>query len=100
MRYLWEKNMTALKVVWDWLLSNGGILMASISGIFSAFSEGKTGRLWKTLPIVGVAVGLIWGLASANFADRQQQEKMEGAINRVDTYVQQQALVTVNQVDV
>jgi hypothetical protein len=46
-----------------------------------------------------VLLGMLWALASANFADRQQREQMEGAINRVDTYVQKQSLETVSQVD-
>jgi len=91
--------MQTLKTVSSWLLSNGGILMGGISGIFSVFSDGKQGRLWKVLPIVGVVAGMLWALASANFADRQQREQMEGAINRVDTYVQKQSLETVSQVD-
>jgi hypothetical protein len=94
-----EACMQTLKTVSSWLLSNGGILMGGISGIFSVFSDGKQGRLWKVLPIVGVVAGMLWALASANFADRQQREQMEGAINRVDTYVQKQSLETVSQVD-
>jgi hypothetical protein len=92
--------MPALKTVWFWLLSNGGILMGGISGLFSVFSGDMKGRLWKVLPVVGVVLGMIWALASANFADQQQRQQMEGAIIRVDDYVQKQSVETVSQVDI
>jgi hypothetical protein len=91
--------MPALKIVWSWLLSNGGILMSGISGIFSVFIGDKKGRFWKVLTLLGVVLGLIWALASANFADREQQKKMNDAIVRVDTYVQQRSQETVSAVD-
>src|SRR6266403_1663225 len=91
--------MSALKIVWSWLLSNGGILMSGISGIFSVFIGDKKGRFWKVLTLLGVVLGLIWALASANFAGREQQQKMNDAIVRVDTYVQQRSRETVSAVD-
>ena len=83
--------MQIASVTWSWLMSNGGILMGGISGLFSIFSERKTGKLWKILPIAGVVVGMVWALASASFSDRQQEEKLEATINRVDNYVASQS---------
>jgi len=91
--------MSALKIVWSWLISNGGILMSGISGIFSVFIGDKKGRFWKVLTLLGVVLGLIWALASANFADREQQQKMNKAIMRVDAYVQQRSQETVSAVN-
>jgi hypothetical protein len=91
--------MPALKILWSWLLSNGGILMGGISGLFSVFIGDKKGRFWKVLTLLGVVVGLIWALASANFADQEQQRKINDAILRVDAYVQQRSQETVTAVD-
>lgn len=89
--------MGALKTLSSWLLSNGGPLMGGISGIFSVFSADKKGTLWRVLPILGVVIGMFWALASANFADRQQREQMEGTINRVDAYIKATSAETVSQ---
>jgi hypothetical protein len=86
--------------LWSWLLGNGGILMSGISGIFSVFSNNKKGKLWEILPILGVIVGMVWALASAGFADRQQRDKMERAITRVDDYVTAQSAKSVNLIDI
>jgi hypothetical protein len=91
--------MSALKQFWEWLLSNGGILVGGISGLFSAFSENRKARMWKVLPIVGIVIGMIWAFASANYADQQERQRMKDAIDRVDAYVQGQSAVTVSQVD-
>jgi hypothetical protein len=91
--------MPALKIVWSWLLSNGGILMSGISGIFSVFIDDKKSRFWKVLTLLVVVLGLIWALASANFADREQQQKMNDTIMRVDAYVQERSRETVSAVN-
>jgi hypothetical protein len=75
-------------------MSNGGILMSGISGLFSFFSANKTGRLWKVLPIVGVIGGMFWALASASYAGQEQKKEMEDTINRVNKYIETQAAGT------
>jgi hypothetical protein len=87
-----------MRIFWFWLMENGGILMGFISGIFAAFREDRKGRLWTILPIAGVIVGLVWALASANFADREEQAKMEEAITKVDTYVTSQSEKSVGEI--
>jgi hypothetical protein len=91
--------MQVAGVAWSWLMSNGGILTSGISGLFSIFSEHKTGRLWKVLPIIGVVAGMVWALASASFVDHQQQKKMGETINKVDDYIQKQSSQTNQHVD-
>src|ERR1700674_148744 len=91
--------MSALRQLWEWLLSNGGILMGGISGLFSAFSENKKRKAWKVLPIIGIVIGMIWAFASANYANEQEHQRMKDTIDRVDAYVKGQSVVTVTQVD-
>jgi hypothetical protein len=87
-----------VRIVWGWLMDNGGILMGFVSGIFAGFREGKTGRMWKILPTAGVVAGLVWALASASFADRKEQEKVDDAITRVDAYVNNRSEMNVNEI--
>jgi hypothetical protein len=85
-----QSLLESIKICLAWLLSNGGIIATAVGGVFVKLSEGKTSRLWKTLPFVGVVVGFVWALMSANFQDAKQRSDMEAAINRVDTYVSEQ----------
>jgi len=78
--------------------------MSGISGIFSFFSEGKKGRVWKVLPIAGVVLGMFWALASASFQQREQDQKQEQktakAIQDIDDYVKGQTDRGVNETEV
>ena len=91
--------MSPIQSIGPWLLSNGGILMGGISGLFSIFSGDRKGRLWRILPVIGIIVGLFWALASANYQDADERRKMEHVINEVDEYVTQLSKTTVSQVD-
>lgn len=89
--------MNLLKSISEWLLSNGGILIAAISGIFSVFADHKSGRKWTILVVAGVLFGFFWSLASASYADKQQKQAMEDYNNRVTKFVEFQSNVTVKQ---
>ena len=91
--------MKFFSVLGKWLLSNGGIMIAAISGIFSVFADHKSGRKWTIVVVAGVIGGMIWSLASAHYSDEQQKIAMEDTINRVDKYVETQSTATVSQVD-
>ncbi len=81
-----------------WLLSNGGILTGAIAGLFGVFADHKTGRKWTLIAIGGVLGGMVWALASSDYAARQESNAMKATLQEVDDYVKAQGQATVSQI--
>ena len=85
-----EEFMNAMREVWNWLLSYAGIVMSAVSAFFGLFRDRWQSRIWKSLPAVGIVVGVLWALAAAQHDARDHETQMEGTIKRVNDWVSQQ----------
>ncbi len=91
--------MRMLGEVQDYLLSNAGILISAVSGVFALFHDKWRGRLWKSLPFIGVIGGVLWALAGAQHDAKQHRDDMEAVITRVNAWITQQSQAIQGDID-
>lgn len=82
--------MKVASLIGDWLLSNGGIVMGAIAGVFSWFAHQHASAFWRRLPLAGVVLGTVWALLSAQYADRAHDEQVAQQIGTIESYVHSQ----------